>query len=213
MTTAEIWFDLTDNSAFARQVADDRDKRGWPLPRGLTPTGIQTWLPIPRMGQGTIVAPVTFTCTLIVQLPGLTVTGKILNWDGLPLTQAAVTTCGPHGTGPFIWMLLTITDVVELATRLIGVVSVSPAQMFSDPPARLAPVIVAVPSTLTVPLKIVVQASVGTPGADMLIEPVAVKVLPENDDASAGLAVMHAATAATVPLNPFLFMIILSFRL
>jgi len=29
---------------------------------------------------------------LIVQLPGLTVTGKILNWDGLPLTQAAVTT-------------------------------------------------------------------------------------------------------------------------
>jgi len=42
MTTAEIWFDLTDNSAFARQVADDRDKRGWPLPRGLTPTGTRT---------------------------------------------------------------------------------------------------------------------------------------------------------------------------
>lgn len=146
---------------------------------------------------------------MIVQLPGLTVAVGMSKCDGLPLVQLALTFCGPHDTGAVTCRFWIVTEVVEFATILNGVANLTSPHALSRPPVKVAPVMVAVPSALTVPVKLAVQARVGKPGADMLVEPVALKVpVGVNEEAKAGPDIaMHATAAKSAPI---FFMIILS---
>jgi len=156
-----------------------------------------------------MVAPVTLVWMLTVHPPGFTTTGKMWNWEGLPLTHVAAMTCGPHDIGPSILRLVTVTEVTEFAVKAIGVTSVDSAQR-PAPPVNLALVIVAVPSALIDPLILAVQAMAAGPGGgDMVIEPVATKVLPEKEEADAGPASVPKTNTAAQNVPNFL-MIVLS---
>lgn len=106
-------------------------------------------------------------------------------------------------------MPVATTVVVDVAVSVNGVASLTKAQAPSAPPVKVALVIVAVPSALTVPLKVALQVSFGKFGAVRLVVPVAVTDAPlgENDDARAGLA---AAMQATAKIAARCFIFILS---
>jgi hypothetical protein len=155
-----------------------------------------------------MVVPVTLVWMLTVHPPGFTTTGKMWNWDGVPLTHVAAMTCGPHDIGPSILRLVTVTEVAEFAVKVIGIASLDSSHR-PAPPVNLALVIVAVPSALTDPAILAVQPMVAGPGGgDMLIEPIATKVLPEKEEAEAGLASVPKMQAAAQNIPKFLMTVL-----